>query len=400
MVRDQKSVTIQSRFATKFKSGYPFIFDEALVEHKTELPEEGALLHLYNAEDGNFIGTGYHGRQTRGLGWVLTRRQDEAIDDAFFERKLKLAFKRRSAFFKSDETTAFRVFNGEGDGFGGLTIDYFDGYYLLNWFSAGAYSFKSAVLNALKQHGAKGVYEKKRYQTGEIVEEDDDFVEGERGSFPLVVKENGIHYAIHLNDGPMVGVFLDQRDVRKRLRLTEAKDKTVLNTFSYTGAFSVAAALGGAAHTTSVDLANRSYSKTIEQFSMNGLDYEAHDIIVQDVFDYFTYAKKKGLLFDLVVLDPPAFARSKKRTFSAKNDYTFLLKEAIALTDKKGSIIASTNVSTLSMEQFKKFVKKAFQESGHSYQIKEEFTLPADFRVTNAYPEGDYLKVLLIEKTT
>src|SRR5699024_1496866 len=127
--------------------------------------------------------------------------------------------------------------------------------------------------------------------------EDDDFVAGERGEFPIIVKENNIHYAVDLNDGAMCGIFLDQRDVRKAIRDKYAKGKQVLNTFSYTGAFSVAASLGEAAHTTSVDLAKRSLPKTIEQFSVNSIDYEAQNIHVMDVFDYFKYARRKKLMF-------------------------------------------------------------------------------------------------------
>ncbi|MCY8252114.1 class I SAM-dependent methyltransferase, partial [Bacillus inaquosorum] len=162
---------------------------------------------------------------------------------------------------------------------------------------------------------------------------------------PIIILENGIQYAVDLNEGAMTGIFLDQRHVRKVIRDRYAKGKTVLNTFSYTGAFSVAAALGGAEKTTSVDVANRSLAKTIEQFSVNKLDYEAHDIKVMDVFNYFSYAAKKDLRFDLIILDPPSFARTKKRTFSAAKDYKNLLKETIAITADKGIIVASTNSS-------------------------------------------------------
>src|SRR5690606_1794097 len=107
----------------------------------------------------------------------------------------------------------------------------------------------------------------------------------------------GVNLAVYLNEGAMVGVFLDQRDVRKTIQDKYVKGKTVLNTFSYTGAFSVFAALGGATKTTSVDLANRSLSKTREQFSINGIDLEAHDIVVEDVFQYFKYAVRKEKKF-------------------------------------------------------------------------------------------------------
>ena len=183
--------------------------------------------------------------------------------------------------------------------------------------------------------------EKKRFaETGKYIEEDD-FVTGERGQFPITVKENGVNFAVYLNDGAMVGVFLDQRDVRKAIRDKYAAGKTVLNMFSYTGAFSVFAALGGALKTTSVDLANRSRSKTMEQFSINDINPEEQDIIVEDVFNYFKYAVRRKLSFGMVILDPPSFARSKKMTFSAAKDYKNLLKEAIAITEQDGIIVAS-----------------------------------------------------------
>lgn len=202
--------------------------------------------------------------------------------------------------------------NGEGDGLGGLIIDYYDGYYVVSWYSEGIYTFRDEIIAALqKVANFKGIYEKKRFDTKGKYIEGDDFVAGERGEFPLIVKENGVNFAVYLNDGAMVGVFLDQRNVRKQIRDKYAKGRTVLNMFSYTGAFSVFAALGGASKTTSVDLANRSLSKTIEQFSVNEVDYEAQDIIVEDVFLYFKYAAKKKMKFDMVVLDPPASPAQK-----------------------------------------------------------------------------------------
>jgi 23S rRNA (cytosine1962-C5)-methyltransferase len=196
----------------------------------------------------------------------------------------------------------------------------------------------------------------------------------------------------------MVGVFLDQRDVRRTIRDTYAKGRTVLNTFSYTGAFSVVAALGGATKTTSVDLANRSLSKTMEQFSINGIEPESQAIIVEDVFNYFKYAIKKQLKFEMVILDPPSFARSKKMVFSAEKDYKNLLKEAIVITEDNGIIVASTNCSSFGMEKFKGFIEMAFKESNGRYKLLEEFSLPADFRTIKEFPEGNYLKVVFIKK--
>lgn len=395
-MKSEISIKVNDKFKAEYAKGYPLIVKEAL-ENPEVLQNEGSILKLVDKQ-GRFLAKGYYGLQNKGYGWVLTGNENDIVDQNFIERKLATAIGRRQPFFSNPETTAFRVFNGEGDGFGGLIIDYYAGFYLISWYSEGIYTFKDQVIAALQNVVEyKGIYQKKRFDTkGQYIEEDD-FVTGERGEFPMIVKENGVNFAVYLNDGAMTGIFLDQRDVRNAIKQKYAKGKTVLNTFSYTGAFSVAAVLGGAVKTTSVDLAKRSSSKTIEQFSVNGIDFETQDILVMDVFNYFKYAKRKELKFDVVILDPPSFARSKKYTFSTSKDYTNLMKEAIGITEKNGVIVASTNSASFGMKKFKGFIDKAFKELGGKYSIVEEFTLPSDFRVQKEFKEGDYLKVLFVK---
>ncbi|MGG0703151.1 class I SAM-dependent rRNA methyltransferase [Bacillus paramobilis] len=396
-MRSEVTIKIKPKFIKEIKSGYPLILKDA-IQNLNDVQEEGTIIKVVD-EKNKFIGKGYYGKQNKGYGWILTRKESEQINQSFFESKIKSALHKRKQFYKSSDTTAFRALNGEGDGLGGLIIDYYDGYYVVSWYSEGIYTFRDEIIAALqKVANFKGIYEKKRFDTKGKYIEGDDFVAGERGEFPLIVKENGVNFAVYLNDGAMVGVFLDQRNVRKQIRDKYAKGRTVLNMFSYTGAFSVFAALGGASKTTSVDLANRSLSKTIEQFSVNEVDYEAQDIIVEDVFLYFKYAAKKKMKFDMVVLDPPSFARSKKYTFSAAKDYKNLLKETIAITENNGIIVASTNCSAFDMKKFKGFIDTAFKEMNGKYKILEEHSLPEDFRTIDQFKEGDYLKVVFIEK--
>ncbi|HDX9629334.1 TPA: class I SAM-dependent rRNA methyltransferase [Bacillus cereus] len=396
-MRSEVTIKIKPKFIKEIKSGYPLILKDA-IQNLNDVREEGTIIKVVD-EKNQFIGKGYYGKQNKGYGWILTRKEKEQINQDFFESKIKSALHKRKHFYKSNDTTAFRVLNGEGDGLGGLIIDYYDGYYVVSWYSEGIYTFRDEIIAALqKVANFKGIYEKKRFDTKGKYIEGDDFVAGERGEFPLIVKENGVNFAVYLNDGAMVGVFLDQRNVRKQIRDKYATGRTVLNMFSYTGAFSVFAALGGASKTTSVDLANRSLSKTIEQFSVNEVDYEAQDIIVEDVFLYFKYAAKKKMKFDMVVLDPPSFARSKKYTFSAAKDYKNLLKETIAITENNGIIVASTNCSAFDMKKFKGFIDTAFKEMNGKYKILEEHSLPEDFRTIDQFKEGDYLKVVFIEK--
>ena len=394
----EMNLTIKPGYVKAYHNGYPLISKESIVDWN-RVTEEGTIVNLLDDRK-KFIAKGYYGRQNKGYGWVLSSKKDEKIDISYFVRKIESAIKYREDFYNDENTTAFRVFNGEGDDIGGLTIDYFDGFYLITWYSIGIYRFKKAILEALQNSVEyKGIYQKKRFDAkGQYLDDTDDFICGKKAPEPLVVKENGANFAIYLDDGAMVGVFLDQRDVRKTIRDKYAKGKTVLNTFSYTGAFSVFATLGGARKTTSVDLANRSRSKTQEQFSVNNIDVEAQDIIVEDVFNYFKYAVRKKLSFDLVVLDPPSFARSKKHTFSASKDYVKLLKEAIQITNKNGIIVASTNASNFDMKRFKDFISRAFKELNGKYNIVETFSLPKDFRVNDKFREGNYLKVVFIRK--
>ena len=392
------NLTIKPAFTQAYKNGYPLISKESIVYYSI-IKEEGVILNFFDRK-GKFIAKGYHGVQNKGFGWVLSLNKNEQIDKNYFAKKIKTALTYRDDFFGSKQTTAFRVFNGEGDGIGGLTIDYFDGYYMLTWYSKGIYEFKDDILEALKMHVKyKGIYEKKRFDTkGMYLDNEDDFVCGEKADAPIIVKENGVNFAIYLDDGAMVGVFLDQRDVRYAIKEKYSNGKTMLNTFSYTGAFSVFASLGGATKTTSVDLAKRSRPKTSEQFSINKIDPQTQDIIVEDVFNYFKYAVRKNLLFDLLVLDPPSFARSKKNTFSASKDYVKLLKEAIQITSKYGVIVASTNSANFSMRTFNDFIIKAFKELNGKFEVKESHTLPKDFRVNPKFREGNYLKVVFIKK--
>ncbi|MET3576484.1 class I SAM-dependent rRNA methyltransferase [Bhargavaea ullalensis] len=390
-----REVKVDGETAAAIRKGQPILPKDAVADPEM-LGREGSLLKLIDPA-GRYVATGYHGSQNKGAGWVLATKEGEQIDEAFFSRKIRDAIARRESFYEDPETNAFRVFNGEGDGIGGLTIDDYDGHFLINWYSEGIYAMRRYVHDALADLKAvRSVFGKKRFDSRGQYVEDDDFVFGDKPDFPILVKENGMQFAVDLNDGAMTGIFLDQRDVRKAVRDEWAKGRRTLNAFSYTGAFSVAAALGGAAGTTSVDLAKRSLPKTIEQFSANGIDYEAQDIVVMDVFDYFRYAKRHEKEFDLLILDPPSFARSKKRTFSAAKDYPKLLEDALSVTAKDGIIIASTNHAGFGMKKFRGFIEKAFKSAGRKYTIEREFRLPADFRTHRHHMESDYLKVAVI----
>lgn len=314
------------------------------------------------------------------------------IDQAFIMQKFQQAIEQRQAFFADETTTAFRLFNGEGDGFGGVTVDYYDDYLVISWYNQTIYHFQRLIVDSLLNvfPTAKGVVEKIRFKS-ELKESR--WLAGEKPQEPLIILENGVSYALYLDEGYMTGVFLDQKEVRGRLTEGLAAGQKVLNMFSYTGAFSVAAAYGGALETTSVDLAQRSLPKTQEQFEVNGLSLEQQRIIVMDTFDYFRYAARKNLTYDLIILDPPSFARNKKKTFSVAKDYGRLIEDSVEILSDEGMIIASTNAANLPIKKFKQSIEEALKKKEVSFQLAESYRLPADFPASN-FEESNYLKVL------
>jgi 23S rRNA (cytosine1962-C5)-methyltransferase len=384
--------------AEKIQSGYPLLMKMDVQNGRLPEKEEGQKLWL-TAPNGQYIGTAYFGVQNKGIGWVISRNKDAQFTVGFFVDLLRRAMEARKDL-PSPVTTAYRFFNGEGDGFGGLTIDYYAGNYVFTWYSTGAYVFSDLILKAFESLVPDyiSLYFKRRFETGGQYKSDKDFIKGVEAQGPIVIKENNISYCIYLDDGPMVGIFLDQRDVRLAIRKRYSKGQQVLNTFSYTGAFSVAAHAGGAQETVSVDLANRSLQKTSEQFEINGFDLSTNQIVVEDVFNYFKYAAKKQLLFDTVILDPPSYAKSKQFIFAAEKNYVGLLEDAIALTKIGGVIVASTNCSSFDMRAFHQMVTTAFQNTHYRFQVLESYKLPSDYKTLSTFPEGNYLKVLFIEK--
>ena len=389
-----KQIIIDNKAVKRINKKYPLIHKEDIVSDY-EL-ETGEWVSFFS-QGKQFLGYGYLGVQNKGYGWVLSFKKEQPITLEYLKDCLARAITKRSSFFNDPQTTAFRILNGEGDNFGGLTIDWYDNYLVLSWYNLSIYQHQKEIVELLSEivPDVKGIYEKIRFKSENLPESS--FVWGSEAPEPLIVKENGVNYATYLNEGLMTGIFLDQKEVRNYLVDGLSSGQTLLNTFSYTGAFSVAAAVGGASHTTSVDLAKRSIEKTEEQFRVNGIDPETQTIFVMDVFNYFKYAEKKGFSFDVVVLDPPSFARNKKKTFSVAKDYGKLTTEAVRLINKKGKLIASTNAANVNFDKFEKMVEKGIKEAGRGFKQQRVFRLPSDFAVSNTFSEGNYLKVLVYE---
>ena len=342
------------------------------------------------SQEGTFLGTAYLSQQNKGLGWFVSTDK-VTFNQAFFETLFRQAKEKRKAYYQDDLTTAFRLFNQEGDGFGGLTVDLYGDYAVFSWYNSYVYQIRKVISEAFRQVFPEvlGAYEKIRFKG---LDYESAHVYGQEAPDFFTVLENGVLYQVFMNDGLMTGIFLDQHEVRGSLVDGLAMGKSLLNMFSYTAAFSVAAAMGGASQTTSVDLAKRSRELSEAHFQANGLSTDDHRFVVMDVFEYFKYAKRKGLTYDVIVLDPPSFARNKKQTFSVAKDYHKLISQSLEILNPEGIIIASTNAANVSRQKFTEQIDKGF--AGRSYQILNKYGLPADFAYNKKDESSNYLKVI------
>ena len=342
------------------------------------------------SQEGTFLGTAYLSRQNKGLGWFVSKDK-VAFNQAFFETLFRQAKENRKSYYQDDLTTAFRLFNQEGDGFGGLTVDLYGDYAVFSWYNSYVYQIRKVISEAFRQVFPEvlGTYEKIRFKG---LDYESAHVYGQEAPDFFTVLENGVMYQVFMNDGLMTGIFLDQHEVRGSLVDGLAMGKSLLNMFSYTAAFSVAATMGGASQTTSVDLAKRSRELSQAHFQANGISTDDHRFIVMDVFEYFKYAKRKGLTYDVIVLDPPSFARNKKQTFSVAKDYHKLISQSLEILNPGGIIIASTNAANVSRQKFTEQIDKGF--AGRSYQILNKYGLPADFAYNKKDESSNYLKVI------
>lgn len=378
-------IRVSKRVEKKLAKGLVLL--EASDLENVNLKDQEVEVH---SQDGNFLGTAYLSQQNKGLGWFVSTDR-VTFNQAFFEMLFRQAKEKRSAYYQDDLTTAFRLFNQEGDGFGGLTVDLYGDYAVFSWYNSYVYQIRKTISEAFRQVFPEvlGAYEKIRFKG---LDYESAHVYGKEAPDFFTVLENGVLYQVFMNDGLMTGIFLDQHEIRGSLVDGLAMGKSLLNMFSYTAAFSVAAAMGRASQTISVDLAKRSRELSQAHFQANGLSTDDHRFIVMDVFEYFKYAKRKGLTYDVIVLDPPSFARNKKQTFSVAKDYHKLISQSLEILNPEGIIIASTNAANVSHQKFTEQIDKGF--AGRSYQILNKYGLPADFAYNKKDESSNYLKVI------
>lgn len=375
-------------------SGHLWIFSGALQQPPRWI-EAGGLVDV-KSSTGQFVARGYYNPQTDIAIRILTRDPEEAIDADFIRSRIQRAIALRRVF-DPQLTDAYRLINAEGDGLPGLIVDRFADVLVVQISTAGMEELRPLVIEALQQEtGVRGILLRNdmqgRRREGLQVEEPV-VVAGEVPSL-VTVRENGVRFHIDPWGGQKTGFFLDQRDKRQALR-KYAQDKRVLNCFSYTGGFSVYAALtGNQTRVTSVDISQPAMESAYQNFILNGLQPEQHEFLVADVFEYLEEAVAKGEQFDVVVLDPPAFAKSQSARTQALKAYRRLNTLGMQVLRPGGILLSCSCSGVVGMDDLLGAISQSAQRFNRIVQVTETYTHSVDHPVNIAMPETTYLKTV------
>lgn len=371
---------------------HQWVFSGA-IQHIEGQPSEGDVVEVFSHE-GKYLATGHY--QKGSITVRILSFEQRLIDEIFWTEKLQkaLTFRKSLGLFNNPETNVFRLIHGEGDGFPGLIADYYNGVVVLQAHSVGMFRERNQIaqilknLNILKIHS---VFDKSsntiNYKEGEAK---DVFLFGTENS-PTVL-EYGNRFSVDIENGQKTGFFIDQRENRRLLQ-NYTKNRKVLNLFGYTGGFSVYAIRGGAELTDTVDVSEKAIQQANHNIALNFNSNITHRSFTTDAFEYLKNTVQK---YDLMILDPPAFAKHQNAIENAIKAYRRLNRQAIKSILPQGIIFTFSCSQVVNAEMFQSAVLSAAIDAGRNVRILHKLTQPADHPMNIFHPEGSYLKGLVL----
>ena len=376
---------------------HPWVFSKAIENVKGKVAP-GAPVEIFS-NDGRWLARGAWSpeSQIRARVWTFTR--SEQIDTDFFVRRLRAAQQGRQELIAEQGLSAYRLVAAESDGLPGIIIDRYNNFLVCQLLSAGAEYHKQQLFDALKELFPEcSLYERSdvAVRKKEGLAERHGVVYGELPPDELVIEENnGVKIIVDIKTGHKTGFYLDQRDNRA-IAGRYAKGRKVLNCFCYTGAFGVYALRGGATEVVNVDVSEPALAIARRNAEVNALDLSHAQFHKQDVFKLLRDCRERGEKFDMIVLDPPKFAESKAQLDGACRGYKDINLLACQLLNPNGILLTFSCSGLMTSDLFQKIVADAALDAGREAQILERMSQAADHPISTAYPEGFYLKGLVV----
>ena len=398
-------VVITAKGTRWVEQGHPWIYEGEVIRQEGAC-ENGGLVDAVN-EKGKYLGTGFLSEKSKIRVRLLSRNANDRFDAAFWQRRLQYAWDYRKTVM-GDQTSCCRIIFGEADGFPGLTVDRFSDLLVTQTLSIGMERAKDmifpALVKLLREDGEviRGVFERNDVAIREL-----EGMAQSKGWYVLPgetppespmteICENGVYYSVDVENGQKTGFFLDQK--YNRLAVAKlAKGKRVLDCFTHTGSFALNAAKGGAEHVTAVDVSASAIGMARQNALRNGLE-DRMDFVTADVFDLLPeLAAKGGKPYDFIILDPPAFTKSRKTVDSAQRGYKEINLRALKLLPRGGYFATASCSHFMPSELFVKMLKAAALDAGVELRQIEARQQAPDHPILWNVPETDYLKFYIFQ---
>ena len=387
-----KSIILKRGKDESLKRFHPWIFSGA-IHHVSGNPEEGDIVTVFTSEN-EYIATGHY-----QIGSIMVRVlsfDNETIDQHFYERKLAIAKDvRYSIGVIGSNNNTYRLVHGEGDNLPGLVIDIYGNTAVMQAHSVGMHRDRQTIAKALKAvmgDDLQNIFYKSETTLpfkAELGQENGFLLGGDTND---VAMENGLRFHVDWLKGQKTGFFVDQRDNRSLLE-RYAKGRKVLNMFCYTGGFSFYAMRGGAQLVHSVDSSQKAIDLTNANVALNFQDDPRHEAFAEDAFKFM---EKMQTPYDLIILDPPAFAKHKDALHNALKGYTRLNKKAFEKIQPGGILFTFSCSQAVNKDQFRMAVFTAAASAQRNVRILHQLHQPADHPINIYHPEGEYLKGLVL----
>jgi 23S rRNA (cytosine1962-C5)-methyltransferase len=393
-----KSLHLKAGRDKSLKRRHPWIFSGA-VESVDGEPANGETVLVKSAGQPIAVAAWSPQSQIRARVWSFDC--SVFVDEKFFRERIKQAVALRASLPAFQHSNALRLVHGESDGLPGLVVDRYADVLVAQFLSAGAEHWRETILDLLIEiSGCESVFERSDADVRKLegLESRAGFARGNRDAKRCPIVEYGLHFRVDVEAGQKTGFFLDQRENRQRVRALAA-GREVLDAFCYTGGFSIAALAGGAASVTAVESSAPALEVAKENVSANSMDGSKVSFEQADVFAYQRLLRDRGRSFDMVILDPPKFAPTAAQAKNAARAYKDINLLALKLL-KPGGLLATFSCSGgVSAELFQSIVAGAAADAGVDAKIVERFGAAADHPVALQFPEGEYLKGLLLMRS-
>ena len=402
--RSFPKITVTKKAEAALAAGHPWVYDAELLNAEGE-PENGGLVDVVSLK-GKYLGTGFISESSKIRIRLISRNANDTFDEAFWRRRLSYAWNYRKTVMR-DDLSACRVIFGEADQFPGLTVDRYNDILVTQTLSLGMEKRKDLLfpllVQILREDGQEisGIFERNDVglRAHEGLEENKGWyvLPGEKAPESVIteIRENGSRYKVDVENGQKTGFFLDQKYNRREVARL-ARGHRVLDCFTHTGSFALNAVAGGAEHATAVDVSASAIEMARENAALNGMA-DRMDFIVADVFDLLPRLEEEGSPYDFIILDPPAFTKSRKTVSNALRGYKEINKRAMHLLPRGGYLATCSCSHFADEEHFKAMLAEAAAEAGVSLRQIEGRKQAPDHPILWGVPETDYLKFFLFQ---